>query len=66
MFFQGKFYKDPTVTILANSPDCYVFVSVKNPSEELLSLNISDEWMFIDKIDDISYYVYVRMDNLNQ
>lgn len=53
-------HKDPTVTILANSPDCYVFVSVKNPSEELLSLNISDEWMFIDKIDDISYYVYVK------
>ena len=25
-------HKDPTVTILANSPDCYVFVSFKNPS----------------------------------
>lgn len=55
-----KLHKDPTVTIKAGSPDCYVFVSVKNPSSDKLSLNIRDSWKEVEKVnDDTTIYVYV-------
>lgn len=51
--------KDPTVTIEANSPDCYVFVSVKNPSEDVLTLNIDETiWKLEGTIENTKYYVY--------
>lgn len=53
-------HKDPTVTIEANSPDSYVFVSVTNPSADMLSLNIMDSWKLIGKNADTSYYVFVE------
>lgn len=55
--------KDPTVTIGEDSPDCYVFVSVKNPSSDLLSLNISNQWVQIEKKDDTTYYAYYENAN---
>lgn len=55
-----KLHKDPTVTIKAGSPDCYVFVSVKNPSSDKLSLNISGSWKKVEEVNDnTTIYVYV-------
>lgn len=52
--------KDPTVTIMKNSPDCYVFVAVQNPSDTLLSLNIGSKWKKVeeDPTKHVVYYVY--------
>lgn len=59
-----KLHKDPTVTIKAGSPDCYVFVSVTNPSSDKLSLNINNAWKEVKKIDDdTTIYVYVDSAN---
>lgn len=50
--------KDPTVTIGKDSPDCYVFVSVKNPSKDYLKLNISNNWHEVASSGDTVYYAY--------
>lgn len=53
--------KDPTVTIKANSPECYVFVSVKNPSSDILTVNMNTmNWMEVGKESDTTYYVYIE------
>ena len=53
--------KDPTVTIKANSPDCYVFVSVKNPSSNILTVNMNTmNWREVGKESDTTYYVYTE------
>lgn len=59
-----ELHKDPTVTIKAGSPDCYVFVSVKNPSSDKLSLNIGKSWKVVEKVNnDMTIYVYVDSSN---
>lgn len=59
-----ELHKDPTVTIKAGSPDCYVFVSVKNPSSDKLSLNIGKSWKVVEKVNnDTTIYVYVDSSN---
>lgn len=48
--------KDPTVTVLANSEDCYVFVMVENQlvidGEVVGVLNFSSDWTAVDFITD--------------
>lgn len=53
--------KDPTVQIVPKSPDCYVFVGVKNPNADELTLNIDTaHWLEIEKVNDVTYYVYAE------
>lgn len=58
-----KLHKDPTVEIKTSSPDCYVFVSVKNPSKDTLKLNIKTSnnngyyWSFVKTVNGTDIYV---------
>lgn len=54
--------KDPTVTVLANSSNCNVFVSVTNPNGDKLKITDlnSEAWQKLetDQTDQTIYYVY--------
>ncbi|OUN25290.1 SipW-dependent-type signal peptide-containing protein [Blautia sp. An81] len=62
-------YKDPTITIKANSVDCYVYASIKTYNNAKNTITaISDSWKALDGIETagsdadgaytIKYYVY--------
>lgn len=52
-------YKDPTVTVLQGSEECYVFLYVENPlPDSLFSFNYSGKWLKIGENGNSSLYVY--------
>lgn len=65
--------KDPTVTVVKNSINCYVFASVTDPDDDVDIVEMSDQWMEISdaeiqgyglkKAEDTTYYVYVGKTN---
>lgn len=58
------FDKDPTVTVLKGSEECYVFLYVENPLPvELFSVNYSDNWIKLGENGNSSLYVYCQTVN---
>ncbi len=55
--------KDPTVTVLADSEDCYVYVLVDNTlPEDLFTLNIDTEnWEAVGTVDGATIYRYKQV-----
>lgn len=51
--------KDPTVTVLAGSEECYVYMCVQNElSSDLFEIDYSDEWTLVKSSDDETIKVY--------
>lgn len=52
--------KDPTVTVIANSEDCYVFVKVTNPLGQGITLDIaSADWQVVSTSGNDTVYKYI-------
>ncbi len=55
--------KDPTVTVLANSEDCYVYVCVDNQLPvELFTLDFNlEDWVYVAEVNDMTIYRYAEI-----
>ena len=52
-------YKDPTVTVLAGSEVCYVYLYVENPlNEDYFTLDYSEDWIEVATTGTRTLYVY--------
>lgn len=59
--------KDPTVTVTADSENCYVFVKVQESAnfDDFMTYNIAEDWEVVENNADDNYVVYGRSAKAN-